>query len=127
MSSVWFFNCKCYQRFLGHIGSADKCEYILLYDKRKNFNFYCPETSFRCVSDFSCSAVSVFLVFPQKIVHMSSLTVEVAEKAASKGFRVFKTVVVMSVVQILNTTFTYLPLLKLLSPSFRAFKHIWNF
>lgn len=57
---------------------------------------------------------------------MSSLTMEVAEKAASKGFRVFKTVVLMYVVHILNMTFTYLPLLKLLSPSFRAYLNIFG-
>lgn len=102
MSSACFFNCKnkCFQRFLGHIGLVDKCGHVLVYDKRKHFNFYFPETCFRCVSDFPCSAVSVFSVFPQKTVHTSSLTMEVAKKAPSKSFRVFKTVVLMYVLQI---------------------------
>lgn len=71
-----------------------------MYDTRKHFNFYSPETSFRCVSDFPYSVVSIFSVFPQKTVRMSSLTMEVAEKAPPKSFIVFKTVVLMYVVQI---------------------------
>lgn len=76
---------------------------------------------------FSCPAVSVFSVFPQKTVYMSSPTMEVAENAPSKSFRVFKTVGLMYVVQILNMTFTLLPLLTLLPSSFRAFKHVCSF
>lgn len=102
----------------------DKCGYVLVYGKRKHLNFYSPETSFKDVSDFSCLAVSVFSVFPQKTVYMSSPTMEVAENAPSKSFRVFKTVGLMYVVQILNMTFTLLPLLTLLPSSFRAFKHL---
>lgn len=105
----------------------DKYGYVLVYDKRRHFNFFSPETSFRCVSDFPCPAVSVFSVFPQKTVYMSSLTMEVAEDAPSKSFRVFKTVVLMYVVQILNMTFTHLPLLTLLPSFFRAFKHVCSF
>lgn len=122
-----FFNCKCYQRFLGHIGLLDKCGHVLVYDNRKHFNVYSQETSFRCVSDFPGCAVSVFSVFPRKTVHTSSLTMKVAEKAPSKSFKVFKIVVLMYMVQILNMIFPHLPLLTLLSLSFRAFKHIWNF
>lgn len=121
-----FFNCKCYQRFLGHIGLVDKCGYVLVYDKRKHFNFF-PQKLLSGVSDFPCPAVSVFSVFPQKTVYMSSLTIEVAKDAPSKSFRDFKTVVLMYVVQILNTTFTHLPLLTLLPSSFRAFKCVCGF
>lgn len=112
---------------MGHIGLVDKCGYVLVHGKRKHFNLYSPETSFKRVSDFPCPAVSVFSVFPQKTVYMSSLTMEVAENVPSKSFRVFKTVVLMYVVQILNMTFTLLPLLTLLPSSFRAFKHVCSF
>lgn len=98
-----------------------------MYDIRKHFNFYSLETSFRSVSDFPCSAMSIYPVFPQKTVHVSSLTMEVAEKAPSKCFRVFKTIVFTYVVQILSTTFPHLPLPTLLFSSFRAFKHTWKF
>lgn len=52
---------------------------------------------------------------------------EIAENVPSKSIRVFKIVVLMYVVQILNMTFTLLPLLTLLPSSFRAFKHACSF
>lgn len=83
------------------MGLIDKFEHVLVYDKGKNCNFLSLETSFRCVSVFSCSAVSVFLVFPQKTIHTSSPIVDVAEQEPSRSFKEFlKMFVIMYVVNL---------------------------
>lgn len=68
-----FFNSKNkrYQTFLCHMGSVGKFEHVV-YDKGRHFYLLSPQISFKCVSVFPHSAVSV-----KKTMSMSSLIREV--------------------------------------------------
>lgn len=79
-----------------------------------------------CVRFFLSCCVSIFSVSTENSICVLT-NMEVAENAPSKSFRVFKTVGLMYVVQILNMTFTLLPLLTLLPSSFTEFKHVCSF